>query len=298
MQTHLDTLVASATSHALLEKRYVNEMRLSALSILAVGSVACGVATTSSERDTVSGSDNLSSARAACSEATRPQILAEMAKSPLKPPRSIAGLDLAGGDDWPIVSQTDVEASLCAGTPIANEDPDATEDQFAWGGTTEQPAFIAGFDKTTHKLAIWQLGSTYTGKIEFKSRAGSRFGDHSYSIQVNAPIQRDGQPFVIDYANEAARDEAATELHDGVIATFAPELPPEQTNCRTSARCLLLKLESGEALFGVRDVRFYLGMPAAGITAGATTPGFFYGFPERPAVHPPPRSVDSSRFPR
>jgi hypothetical protein len=273
-------------------------MRIAAFSILALGSVACGVASTSPEPDAVSGADNLGAARAVCTEATRPQILAAALKSPLQPPRGVAGLDLAGGDDWAGLPQSAVEQALCTGTLIPDEDPKATTDFYHWGGTPEDSPLTLGFDKTTDKLAYWTVGRGYEGKIDFRSRAGSRFGNHTYSIAISGAILRDGAPFLIDWSNQAAREEAGTELHDGVIATFAPELASEQTNCRVSQRCLIALQPDGKLFFGVRDVRFYFVLAAFAAGPAESTPAFFYGFPERPQIHPPPRSKDLTALPR
>jgi hypothetical protein len=240
--------------------------------IVALTSAACAVS--SSPKDIDQTTDHLEAPRAAaCTDATRPQVWADAAKQPLKPPRLIAGLDLGGGDGWPGISQAAVEEALCAGRPVKT-DSDGPDDYFQWG-EPDSVIFEAGVNRETRKVSTWSVGSGYTGGIEFRSRAGSRFGDHAYSIKIGSPILRDGQPFAIDWANQAALEQAATELHDAVSATFAPELPAEQTNCRTSQRCLIMQVPGNRGIIGVRDVWFYIDMSDLG--ARPTTPTGFYG---------------------
>jgi hypothetical protein len=260
---------------------------------LAVVSVACGTAATSS--DSTQSTAALRPRAAACTPDSQPSIWHDSFAQPLKPPRYAAGLDLAVTDDYQLMTLDGVQQALCAGTLIPDSDPQSTDDNYSWG-TGDNPPFQASFDKTTHKMTSVAFGDGYTGTIEWKSRTGGTFGDHTYSAKVGDSIQRDGAPFVIDWTNQDAADKAATELFDGLVATFAPSLPGESVNCRTSQHCLLTHLDTGDAIFGARDVHFYFHFPAAatddgGVNASApplAQADYFYMLPAPAGYTPPP----------
>jgi hypothetical protein len=154
-----------------------------------------------------------------------------------------------------------------------------------WGERTgnELPPVVGAFAEGTRKMTLLELRPGYTGALEFRSRAGGRFGDHRYSMQLTSSILRDGVPFLIDWEDPEKRDEAVTELFDGAVATFAPELPPEEGNCRTSRRCLVVIPFEGEPIVGFRVVRFWARMSLD------SKPDWFYMMPVRPGVGLPPQ---------
>jgi hypothetical protein len=257
--------------------------RLTLFLASALGSSACSPASAGS--DPLSTTDDLSSARGICTDQTRPEILADMVRQPLEPPRRIGGVALGGS--WPGVSQATVERAICTGTLIP--DASSTDDPYWWAGSGDHPVLTLFFDKQSRRLSSWKVNSGYVGTLTFRSRRGSRFGDHGYSIRLGAPIERDGQPVAIDWRDQAARVEIGTELSDGISATLAPELPAEETNCQSASRCTLALYPSGEGFLGFFDVRFFVRIPAAaaGGTAGST-PDEFTGHPGRPEISPPP----------
>lgn len=266
--------------------------------VLAIVSVACGTAASSS--DTALGTAALRPRAAACTADSQPSIWHDSFTQPLKPPRYAAGLDLAVTDDYSIMSLDDVQQALCAGTLIPDTDPTSTDDTYSWG-PGDNPPLQVSFDKTSHKMTAIAFGDGYTGTLDFKSRTGGAFGDHVYSAKVGGAVTRDGAPFVIDWTNQDAADKGATELFDALVATFSPSLPGESVNCRLSQHCLLTRLDTGDAIFGARDVHFYFHFPAAtdadgGVVAGAaplSTADYFYMLPGKPGYTPPPPAPDA-----
>jgi hypothetical protein len=242
----------------------------------------------------------LETAAPVCTAANKPQLIAQMLTQPIKPPRYVAGLDLAGDDAWSGLSQSAVEQAYCAGIADGSDDSSAPNplSYFIWGSDGNTYPVEAGFD-ASHKLGFVEINTPYTGTVEMRSRAGSRFGDHAYTLKVNGAISRDGQPFVIDWANPVNLDEAATELTDALVATFAPELPAVVSDCVQSKRCFLSisapdEKNDGGGIIGARDISFYVHVPNQDVTASALGPSrsdYFYLFP-KPAhlsfPEPPP----------
>src|SRR5689334_19380360 len=89
---------------------------------LAVVSVACGTAATSSDRDadrdSVEATSALRPRAAACTPDSQPSIWHDSFAQPLKPPRYGAGLDLAVTDDYQLMTLDGVQQALCAGTLV------------------------------------------------------------------------------------------------------------------------------------------------------------------------------------
>jgi hypothetical protein len=218
-----------------------------------------------------------------CTPANKAELLAQMLTQPIQPPRFAAGLDLAGDAAWSGLLQSTVETAYCAG--IA----DGSDDQlsyFIWGSDGNTYPVEAGFD-ASHKLGFIALNQPYTGGIDFKSRPGGAFGDHTYAMRLGTPILRDGQPFVLDWNDSAHLAVTATELSDALVFTFAPELPPVASDCVASHRCFVditseTKEDDGGGVIGARDVSFYVHVPTAQITAhpGPSAPDYFYIFPK------------------
>jgi hypothetical protein len=247
--------------------------------LAAACAVACGSAPSAS--DGVGGTSDLEAATpvAACTDATRDQIWANMVKQPIKPARFGAGLDIAGGDAFPGISEEAVADAFCAGTaPSQGDDGD---DYIAWGNAapgTDGPVEL-GFDHTTHRANVITFNAGYEGSVDFQSRPGGNFGTHTYSIKVGSPILRDGIPFVIDWSNSAT----ATELNDALAFTFAPALNPDDIDCKKSQRCMFAVTddEPNAGIYGSRDVHLYVHVPLpAASPATATVPDYLYMFPE------------------
>jgi hypothetical protein len=261
-------------------------MKKLVLGLVALGMVACSSASTST--DAVEGTNGLKARSAACTPDTQPSVWANSFTQPLKPPRFAAGLDLAVTDDYQTMTLDGANQALCAGKLVPDSDPSSTEDSYAWG-EGDNPPLSASFDKTTHKMTAIAFGTGYTGGIDFKSREGGAFGAHTYSAKPGGQILRDGQPLTLDWADQVALDKAGTELFDALVATFAPTLPGETVNCRTSQHCLLTKLDTGEAIFGARDVHFYFHFAPGATPAAApqANTDYLYMLPVPPGYTPP-----------
>jgi hypothetical protein len=152
---------------------------------------------------------------------------------PVVPPRQGAGIDLAGGDSWAGLTVEQAEQINCQSTN------DADGENY-WGDNGE-----VYFDYYTSTRKIYYMGfnAGYTGAINFHSRDGA----HTYKLAVNAQIQKDNQPMVINWNGTSAPCTTGTcdwaaELGDALLATFAPGLPseaPPTGNCRLTGHCII-----------------------------------------------------------
>jgi hypothetical protein len=228
---------------------------------------------------------------AACTDTTQAAALAQALAAPIKPPQFAAGLDLKGDDQWSGIKQAAVEAQLCAGTSQGADDATVTdpENYFSWGGNA-QPIAV-GFSQATGQLKMIQMNPGYTGTVDFKSRQGSAYGDHTYSAKIGEPVMRDGQPFLVDFAGDPGA--AGSEIVDALVATFAPELTAIEGDCRPTQRCLLRVIPAdgntpAMAIIGSRDVHFYMVFPGTGDQPAMSTSQYFYMFPSAPGYTPPP----------
>jgi hypothetical protein len=210
--------------------------------------------------------------------------------APLIPMRSVGGLDLAK-EDWSFATKEDAERTLCQSAP--NETSDKTIESRAWG-LAPNPQLIVDFDKGTGKVRGWELHSGYRGKLSMKSRPSALgdparpnpFGEHAFSIGLDAQIQKDGAPHEIHWLDDCRPDNRPgdacwqlelTELYDAAMATFAPELPSTQGNCVTERLCLGSKAAADVALFGVRPLGTYMVFNNYRTQPAASTPAYFYG---------------------
>ena len=221
---------------------------------------------------------------APCTPANRDEILTAMATQPIVPPRFAAGLDLAGGDAWPGLRLGTVESMLCSGVPVSGA-PGVQNplSYFAFGDMLDAPSIVVGFERQASTLKFIQFNPSYGGSVHFKSRDGRS----TYSFRAGFPIHKDGYALAIDWSS-FEMGVAATELADALVATFAPELPPIDVDCR-GARCLAqFDPGTGAVNFGARDIGMYLsaryeGQPGVSATL---TPYELYMFPHRAALSP------------
>jgi hypothetical protein len=149
-------------------------------------------------------------------------LIANVAAQPLVPPYLVAGLDFSVGDGGTpgTMTQLNSEAPGCFSYP--------ERDFLADGGTVAQlvatdPNFNPGYRNAMlgdavqmyynmeappkDYLGIWQVGSGYTGAVNFQSRPGGRYGSWNYVLSVPTGVQR-----------------CPTE--GGACATWAPPPPP------------------------------------------------------------------------
>jgi hypothetical protein len=261
-------------------------LRHIALSLGLVGAVACA---SSSEDAQSSEAANT----AACGAEEQLAAFDRMRNAPLIPMRSIAGLDLAN-PDWSMATLADAEKTLCQSTRV-NESEDAPVEVRGWGLAPNR-IFTVDVERPSGKIAGWTLGPGYRGKLEFRSRPSALgdptkpnpFGQHVYAIGLGGPILRDGRPWEIKWGIACTAtatecfDRQATELFDGILATFAPELPSTQESCIQEQLCLARQFFAGEGvprqgMFGARPLGLYFVVDDTSTTF--TTPAYFYGFP-------------------
>jgi hypothetical protein len=262
---------------------------------LALGILGLVMACSTSADQT--GSDTAANTAAACS----PELFGRMLNEPIRPPRMIAGLDLAGGDAWTGLTLQDAERTLCQSAPIASEqqnqdqDPLTTTLQAGWGVNGNNVVQV-DYNKVSRKIEAYQIHEGYRGTLDFASRPTSLsdpskpnpFGSHRYSIGIGRPVLRDGQTWELNWkkACDPTRpdimdcwEKQATEMLDALLYTFAPDLPSTQESCIREQTCLARSYSTGEAVFGARPLGIYFYVPSVLVPQPApSTPGYIYGF--------------------
>lgn len=210
-----------------------------------------------------------------CSGAQKAERWAEMVKQPLIPPRHLGGLDVAGGDLWPGLLFEDAEKKLCQSDALGTDGEGSL--YASWGDAGE---LQVGYNLSNHKINFVQINQGYKGTIDFKSRPGERFGNHTYRIGVGKQIERDGKGWEWPWGDPAKLDEVATETFDAMMYTFAPDLPSDSVNCRASAACRAQGDGVGGGGFGARNIGMYFHIPSISKPQPVpSTPDYLYLFP-------------------
>jgi hypothetical protein len=230
-----------------------------------------------------------------CSGAEKQQRWAKMVNEPLKPPRFLAGLDVAGGDQWPGLLFEDAEKILCQADALGTDGEGSLYSQ--WGDAGEVQV---GYNLSNHKInLIWMLPG-YKGGIDFASApCDAAWSDaektakcpfskdlpagqaHKFHSELGKFIQKDGANFKFEWDKGAAvYNIQATELFDALMYTFAPELPRDNVNCALSGQCRALPSGDDTAVFGARNLGFYFHFPSVTKSdATRSSPDYFYLFP-------------------
>jgi hypothetical protein len=238
---------------------------------------------------------NSSSKQDLCSGAEKHDRWAKMVREPLIPPRKLAGIDLAGGDDWRGLDFREAERALCQSKARAISDPEALG--AAWGDANEVEV---DYSIATNTITNWGLNPGYRGKLEFESRpeglADNGFADaakrnpwgvHKFSISIGVQIQKDGRPHEIHWNTDCSPESKPgdlcwqlelTEMYDALMYTYSKDLASTQGNCVAEQKCLGSKAAGDVGLFGVRPLGTYLVVPNYRIQPAGSTPAYFYGF--------------------
>jgi hypothetical protein len=242
---------------------------------------------------------NSSSKQDLCSGAEKHERWGKMVRQPLIPPRMIAGIDLAGGDDWTGLDFRKAESTLCQSKARKIDDPEMLGAAWGDGNEVEVEYSIA-----TNTVVNWQLNPGYRGTLDFKSRETrlldngfadtstdaenkNPFGKHTFSISIGNQMLKDGRPHEIHWLTDctptsqpgdACWQIELTEMYDALMSTYAPELQSTQANCVAEQRCLGSKYASNIAVFGVRPLGMYMVVPNFRQQPAASTPSYFYGF--------------------
>jgi hypothetical protein len=248
------------------------------LSVSLSVSVAFGLFGCNAAPDATASTTQNETGATICSPELQALAVDRMIHQPIKAPRFYAGIDLAGGDAWKGLTYEEATQTLCQAKEL---DGDDFGKNVQWGPNGE---VSAGYNPSTHKIEFVQMNAGYQGKLEFNSRKTSLsdptqpnpFGQHTYSIGVGTPIMRDGAVFELDWFNI---DRQATELYDALMATFAPELPSTQDNCKREQSCRAALDGGNGASFGARPLGVYFHIAAPDAKPPVTsTPDFLYAF--------------------
>jgi hypothetical protein len=217
-----------------------------------------------------SGQDADAEAGTTCNTATAwPAMLA----GPIIPLSSIANLNM--NQAGPGVAPFSYAESVNCVPTFVPDAGDVYSDLAYWGGPNQDVQVNYTKSAPVNVFAVTVQGA-YTGTLTFNSRTGGAFGTHAYSIGVGH-LTRDGSPMTIDWAGGPGV--AINEIADGLYATYAPNYPPV-THCGFVGDCLIVADDRsnpdggpGNALFGVRPVKIYVGMPA-----GTSVPSLLYAY--------------------
>ncbi len=201
--------------------------------------------TTVSATTTVSvGSGGAGGGSSLCTMQQQQARWAAMVQAPITlNPAKGANLDIAGpnGTGLTILQAQQIDCQ-CNDTPImgtgggGGSGGGSSDGGYCqWGDNGEVGAFYTGPMGLVSFINLWP---GYLGSLSFKSRDGA----HSYTIPIQtATIDKDGKNFNLDWNlagfNENPEfDEEINEIHDALIATFAPSIPFDD-DCQASQKC-------------------------------------------------------------
>jgi hypothetical protein len=167
------------------------------------------------------------------------------------PPSGGGGLDLSGGASWQGLTVEQAETpvrdshgalvippptggGLCQGDAQGDLFGDGAQ-VISWGDNAELWMHYVVSNRKGNFLVFY---SGYLGKMKLTSRMGGRFGDnHNYIVPVNTQVMKDGMGFNLDWHGPKSPTDWRNELHDAMLATFAPGLPPSD-DCNADGRCI------------------------------------------------------------
>jgi hypothetical protein len=193
--------------------------------------------------------------------------LAEMLASPIAPNTRYAGFDLTTGANPKGLTIDEANADGCGHAVVETTPSFPGYRMMTWGNQD----ISATYNLDSHVIYQFVLGSTYTGKLTFSSRAGGAFGSHQYELGIGH-VLRDGIEFPVDFTATSGHASASVnEIYDGIIATFMPATAAV-AECKSAGTCLDVKSGSLN-YFGARPVHFY-----AEIDANTNRPVAFYNF--------------------
>ncbi|HEY3818325.1 MAG TPA: hypothetical protein VGL81_14195 [Polyangiaceae bacterium] len=176
-----------------------------------------------------------------CNGAQLAKTWALMDKQPILPPVAAAGLDMAGPGctptdpncTWPGLTIEEAEQVLCQSSNQGDVFGDGQLDN-SWGDSAE---VLAHYLITTHKIDFLWLGGGYLGNVTATGCAGTASAGHTYTIPILTQIQRDNQPFEIDWAAPKSSTDWRNQLTSALLCTFAPTLASSQ-DCSETGACI------------------------------------------------------------
>jgi hypothetical protein len=165
----------------------------------------------------------------ACTIAQRDQRAAAALYSPLVPLSSAGGVPLHSA---PMQPQTllGAETALCPGVDLADLFGDGSR-VMGWGPNSE---LWLDYDVQTTKARFFVATSGYVGEMTFHSPDAS----HSYVVQIDHELTKDGQLFALDWQSTGF-DAEMDELYRAMLATYSPTTPQPAmgTLCTTTGEC-------------------------------------------------------------
>jgi hypothetical protein len=168
-----------------------------------------------------------------CTGEQRAKRWAAMVQQPILPPTQAAGIDGVGGLDWKGLTVEQAEQVNCQSETMGDEFGDGSLVN-AWGDNGE--VWIK-YDIANHNKIEWiTLNMGYVGTLDFHSRDGK----DKYQILLGTQFTKNKKPFQLNWSDDEKFAKAATEIADGLFATFAPELPAEDVasgSCIQNGHC-------------------------------------------------------------
>lgn len=227
-----------------------------------------------------------------------------MIHQPIQPPRFMAGIDLADGNQYPGLTIEKIQTGpiqsmdnvpnptgnkagptrLCQGTNAGaggNASDVGGSLVSYWGNNAEVQLEWA---IPTHKSYLLTLNPGYVGTMEWDFK-----GNH-YIWQIGHKIQKGpkGGPYTDFQFHWAPNPHDATlvadidEIYRGVVSYFVPDIYSDTpTNCDQNGTCLIAPSGNqdgtGRTLFGIRPAAFYIytGDYSKGIDIGSTVQGAY-----------------------
>ncbi len=168
-----------------------------------------------------------------CTGEERAKRWAAMVHEPIIPPTQAAGLDGAGGAAWQGLTVEQAEKINCQSTSLGDYYGDGTLVNL-WGDNGE---VLINYSLSNHnKIVGISLSTGYLGALNFKSRDGK----NNFQIVLNTQITKNGNPYQVDWDDDAKFNIEATEIADALLATYAPQLPAENIkagSCIANGHC-------------------------------------------------------------
>jgi hypothetical protein len=181
-----------------------------------------------------------------CNGPTLAKVWAAMDKSPLLPPVSAGGLDMAGPGctptsstcTWPGITIEQAEQLLCQSTNDGDLFGDG-ELASSWGDSGE---LIAHYLITTHKIDFLWIQPGYLGNITAKGCMGvdgkpTASMGHTYQIPVGTQMLKDSMPWAIDWAAPKNATDWRNELTSALTCQFQPTLATS-VDCNSTGACV------------------------------------------------------------
>jgi hypothetical protein len=167
-------------------------------------------------------------------------------KKPITPPRFVALLDIAGGENWQGLTIDDADKVMCQSNNYGDLFGDGNQANY-WGDNAE---LLASYRPSNRKIFGFLISQGYEGTIELKGRQGGQWDGATYSVSVNAvQMQKNSQNWDLHWATDKNYLDEGEELYDAYINTLAPAFPKDPVDgagkvldgqdCQSTRRCIV-----------------------------------------------------------